>query len=78
MPKCSMRETFLKENHSGGLARHFGHEKKFSQLNGSYYWPCMRAEVKNFVNKCKIFHYAKGKKHDTRLYQPFSILERPQ
>jgi hypothetical protein len=38
----------------------------------------MRVEVKRSINKCKIFHYAKGKKHDTRLYQPFSIPERPQ
>jgi hypothetical protein len=57
-----MRENLLKEKHSGGLARHFGHEKKFAQLNGSYYWPGMRAEVKIFVNNCKICQYAKGKK----------------
>jgi hypothetical protein len=35
--KCSMRENLLKEKHNGGLARHFGHEKTFSRLNGSYY-----------------------------------------
>jgi hypothetical protein len=35
--KCSMRENLLKENHNGGLAGHFGHEKMFSKLNGSYY-----------------------------------------
>jgi hypothetical protein len=34
-----MRENLLKEKHSGGLAGHFGHEKMFAQLNGSYYWP---------------------------------------
>jgi hypothetical protein len=62
IPKCSMRENLLKEKHSGGLARHFGHEKMFAQLNGSYYWPGMREEVKRFVNRCKIFQYAKGKK----------------
>jgi hypothetical protein len=32
--KGSMRENLLKENHSGGLARHFGHDKKFTQLKG--------------------------------------------
>jgi hypothetical protein len=54
IPRCSMRENFLKEKHSGGLARHFGHDKTFSQVASSYYWPGMRAEVKNFVNNCKI------------------------
>jgi hypothetical protein len=55
IPKCSMRENLLKEKHSGGLARHFGHDKTFAQLNSLYYWPGMRAEVNNFVNRCKIF-----------------------
>jgi hypothetical protein len=50
-----MRENLLKEKHSGGLAGHFGLDKTFAQLNSSYYWPSMRAEVKNFVNKCNIF-----------------------
>jgi hypothetical protein len=77
IPKCSTRDNLLKEKHSGGLVRHFGHEKTFSQLRRSYYWPGMREGVKNFVNICKICQYAKGKKHKTRLYQPFSIPERP-
>jgi hypothetical protein len=36
-PKCSMRENLLKEKHNGGLVGHFGHDKAFSKLNGSYY-----------------------------------------
>ena len=35
--KCSMRENLLKEKHNRGLTGHFGHEKMFSKLNGSYY-----------------------------------------
>jgi hypothetical protein len=38
IPKCSMRENLLKEKHSGGLARHFGHDKTFTKLNESYFW----------------------------------------
>jgi hypothetical protein len=49
--KCSTRDNLLKEKHSGGLAGHFGHDKKIAQLNCSYYWPGMRADVKRFVNK---------------------------
>jgi hypothetical protein len=76
IPNCSMRENLLKEKHSGGLAEHFIHDKIFYQLNGSYYWLGMRAEVKRFVNNCNIFQYAKGKKKKTGLYHPFPIIER--
>jgi hypothetical protein len=42
IPKCLMRENLLKEKHRG-LARHFGNDKTFTQLNSSYYWLGMRA-----------------------------------
>jgi hypothetical protein len=54
IPKCSMRENLLKEKHSGGLVRHFGHDKTFSKLNGSYFWPGMRKYVNKFVDRCRI------------------------
>jgi hypothetical protein len=41
IPKCSMRENLLKEKHSVGLVGHFGHEKTFTKLNESYFWPRM-------------------------------------
>jgi hypothetical protein len=72
-----MKENLLKEKHSGGIIGHFHHEKKFPQLNGSYYWPGMRAEVKIFVNNYNICQYAKGKKQHTGLYQPLPIPKRP-
>jgi hypothetical protein len=40
-PKCSMRVNLLKEQHNGGLAGHFGHDKTFAKLNESYFWPGM-------------------------------------
>jgi hypothetical protein len=46
-----MRENLLKEKNSGGLARHFSHDKTFSKLNGSYFWSGMRTDVKKFVDK---------------------------
>jgi hypothetical protein len=30
IPRCSMRDNLLKEKHSGGLAKHFGHDKTFA------------------------------------------------
>jgi hypothetical protein len=77
IPRCSMRDNLMKEKHSDGIAGHFGHDKTFSQLSDSYYWPCMRAEVKKFVNNYKICQYAKGKKKNIGLYQPFPIPESP-
>ena len=77
IPKCSMRDNLLKEKHSGGLAGHFGHEKTFAQMNSLYYWLGMRKYVKKFVNKCRIFQHAKGKRHNTCLYQSFPVPERP-
>jgi hypothetical protein len=41
IPKCSMRENLLKEKHSGGLAGNFGHDKTFTKLSKSYFWPGM-------------------------------------
>jgi hypothetical protein len=77
IPKCSMRENQLKEKHSGALAGHFGHDKTFTKLNESYFWPGMRADVKRFVDRCIIFHHSKGRKQNAGFYQPFSIPERP-
>jgi hypothetical protein len=77
IPKCSIRDNFLKEKHNGGLAGHFGHDKTFAQLSNSYYWLGMRIEVINFVNRCRICQHVKGKRQNTRLYQPFPIQKRP-
>jgi hypothetical protein len=65
-----MRENILKEKHSGGLDGHFGHEKTFVQLKILYFWPGMRIDVKKSIKKCRIFQHAKGKRQNTRLYQP--------
>jgi hypothetical protein len=72
-----MRENLLKEKHSGGLVEHFGHEKTFSKLNGSCFWPGMRIDVKKFVVRCRICQHTKGKRKNTGLYQPLPIPERP-
>jgi hypothetical protein len=64
IPKSSMR-GLQKEKHSGGLDGHFSHEKTFAQLNGLYYWPGMRKDVKRFVNRCIICQHTKGKRQNT-------------
>jgi hypothetical protein len=62
IPKCSMKKNLMKEKHSGGLAGHFGHDKKFSKLNKSYFWPGMREDIKRFMDRCRICQHSKGKK----------------
>jgi hypothetical protein len=32
-------------------------------------------DVQNFLNICKFFHHVKGKRQNTRLYQPLLVLE---
>jgi hypothetical protein len=77
IPKFSMRDNILKEKHSGGLTGHFDHDKTFAQLSNSYYWLGMRTYVIKFMNRCKIYQHAKGKRQKTGLYQPLPIPERP-
>jgi hypothetical protein len=77
IPKCSMRENLLKEKHSGGLVGHFGHEKTFAKLRESYFFPGMRADVKRFIERCRICQHSKGRKQNVGLYQPLPIPEIP-
>jgi hypothetical protein len=72
-----MRENLVKEKHSGGLAGHFGHDKTFAKLSESYFWPGMRADVKRFVDRCRICQHSKGRKQNAGFYQPLPIPERP-
>jgi hypothetical protein len=53
IPKFSMRENLLKEKHSGGLVGNFSHDKTFSKLKESYFWPRMREDVKIFMDICR-------------------------
>jgi hypothetical protein len=76
IPKCSMRQNLLKEKHSGGLDRHFDHEKTFLKLNESYFWLGMRADVKRFVDRCRICQHSKGKRQNAGFYQLLPIPER--
>jgi hypothetical protein len=37
----------------------------------------MRSDVKKFMDRCRIFQYAKGKQKNARLYQPLPIPDKP-
>jgi hypothetical protein len=74
---CSMRENLLKEKHDRGLAGHFGHDKTFTKLSESYFFPGMRSEVKRFVDRYRICQHSKGRKQNAGFYQPLHIPENP-
>jgi hypothetical protein len=61
---CSMRAKLLKEKHSRGLARNFGHDKTFAKLSESYFWLGMRVDVKRFVDRFQICQHSKGRKQN--------------
>jgi hypothetical protein len=72
-----MRENLLKEKHSRGLAGHFGHDKTFTKLREAYFWLGMLADVKRFVDRCRICQHSKGRKQNVGFYQPLPIPKRP-
>lgn len=77
IPKSSMRENVIKENHSGGLAQHFGRDKTISLVNKHYYCPQLQQDVKKFVQSFRACQMEKGTKQNIGLYQPLLVPERP-
>jgi hypothetical protein len=77
IPKCSMRENLLNEKHSGGLVRNFGHDKTFSKLNESYFWPENASRCQNIRGQMQNLQHSKGKRQNAGFYQPLPIPERP-
>ena len=55
-----MRLNFIKEKHCGGLARHFGIDKKLSLVKDKYYWLQIYKDVQKFVKSCGVFQVVKG------------------
>ena len=75
IPKCSLREKLIQEKHNGGLARHFGIDKKLGQLSHFYFCPRMRFDVDKYVSRCKVCQHAKGESQNNGLYNPLPILD---
>lgn len=51
-PDTSLRELLIKDLHAGGLAGHFGKDKKMELISHRYFWPQLRKDVTNFVKRC--------------------------
>ncbi|KAA0063034.1 serine/threonine-protein kinase TIO-like [Cucumis melo var. makuwa] len=66
----SLREALLKEAHSGRLVGHFGQDKTFETISKRYYWPQLRRDCNNFVQRCPTCQRAKGTSTNAGLYSP--------
>ena len=75
--KCSLTEHLIKEKCGGGLSGYFGHDKTMEHLKHFNFWPRMRADVQNFMDKCTVCQHAKGRSQNTGLYTPLPIPNRP-
>lgn len=53
VPK-NFRNALIKENHDSVTAGHFGIHKTYWRLQNKYFWPKMKSDVKQYVNKCQI------------------------
>ena len=72
-----MRENLIKENPSGGLARHFGRDNTITLVANNYYWLQLQQDVKIFVQSYRVCQMMKGVKKNTGIYHPLPILEKP-
>ena len=61
IPRCSMRENLIQENHNGGLSGQFGQGNTFALVSNFYFWPKMQHDVKKFVERCRIYQHVKGR-----------------
>ena len=51
VPKA-LRETLLKESHSGKFAGHFAERKLYATLRTKYWWDKMRSDVRKHCRSC--------------------------
>ena len=59
MPKV-LRETLLKESHSGKFAGHFAERKLYATLRTKYWWDKMRSDVRKHCRSCLTCASCKG------------------
>ena len=77
IPRCSMRDNIIIENHCGGMSGNFGLDKTLEAIRRYYHWPKMHNDIIKFVENCVICQQAKGTSTNQGLYQPLPIPSRP-
>ena len=73
VPKSSLRELLVREEHSGSLMGHFGVRKTLDVLCDHFFWPHMKRDVERLCEKCITCKQAKSKVMSHELYSPLPI-----
>jgi len=68
-----MRTQLIEEIHVSGLSGHFGRDKTLSQMETRFFWPQLRKDVSEFVQKCQTCQLGKGTSQNTGLYTPLPV-----
>ena len=77
VPYGSTRDFLIWELHGDGLAGHFGITKTLQALEGRYYWPNLRRDVRRLVGRCSICTIGKLTKQNTGQYLPLPVPDSP-
>ena len=77
VPRCSIRELFVREAHSGGLMGHFGVHRTLEVLKEHFYWPNMRRDVERLCSRCLVCKRAKSRVEPHGLYLPLPVPNLP-
>lgn len=73
-----IKRTILEECHDSLSAGHFGIAKTYDMVSRNYYWPSMRAYVKDYVSGCDTCNRNKISHHKPYgLLQPLAIPDTP-
>ena len=72
----SLKEMIMNEYHHSNYSRHLGYQKMLIAIMKVYFWPDMRKNIIEYLNKCLECQQVKVEhQHPTRLLQPIPILE---
>ena len=73
IPKHSIRELLIKENHEGGMAGHCGVDKTLALMKEHFFWPRLSRDVKFLIQRCTTCHHVKGHKFPQGLLTPLPV-----
>lgn len=74
VPECSLQLQIIQELHREG---HVGWDRIIQLVQGSYFWPVMRGEIKKFVQRCRVCQMSKGTTINFGLYMSLHVPMKP-
>jgi hypothetical protein len=74
----SIRCELLRESHDSQWAGHPGREMMLALMSQSYYWPCVRDDVKLYLKTCLVCQQDKvNQRREAGLLLPLQVPDRP-